>query len=113
VERHLSSNILPCARLVGRGDSDVYASFVDDRGIRHSVDVKAETLFEAAAAGIAIFKQDESGEDVALGTPFDVEVRAPAVRHQLTMMQIRRWCDGVAMSPDEVLKRNRVRALLK
>jgi len=27
-------------------------------------------------------------------------------------MQIRRWCDGVAVSPDEVLKRNRVRSLI-
>jgi hypothetical protein len=88
-------------------------SFVDYRGIRHSIDVTAETLFEAAAAGIAILNKDEWGEGVGPGTPVYVEVRAPAVQHQLTLMQIRRWCDGVAVSPDEVLKRKRVRALIE
>jgi hypothetical protein len=32
--------------------------------------------------------------------------------HRVTQNQIRRWCDGVAVSPDELLKRQRVRSLL-
>jgi hypothetical protein len=88
-------------------------SFVDYRGIRHSVDVTAETLFEAAAAGAALLKRQDWGEPIASGTPLDVEVRAPAVTHRLTLAQIRQWCDSVAVSPDEVLRRRRVRALLE
>lgn len=88
-------------------------SFVDYRGIRHSVDVTAETLFEAAAAGIAAMNQSEWCEGIGPGTPVDVEVRAPAVKHQLTLLQIRRWCDHVAVSPDETIKRKRVKALIE
>jgi hypothetical protein len=30
----------------------------------------------------------------------------------VSIAQIERWCDGVATSPDEVLKRKRVKALI-
>jgi hypothetical protein len=88
-------------------------SFVDYRGIRHSVDVTAETLYEAAAAGLALLKCEDWGEPIGRGTPIDVEVRGPAVTHRLTLAQIQQWCDGVAVSPDEVLRRRRVRALIE
>jgi hypothetical protein len=38
-------------------------------------------------------------------------VREPPTRC-LSVVQIRRWCDGVAVSPDEVLKRKKVKELL-
>ena len=49
---------------------------------------------------------------IAPGTELDVQVREPATSHRLTVQQIRRWCDGVAVSPDETLKRRRLRQLL-
>jgi hypothetical protein len=58
-------------------------------------------------------EQGEWGEGVGPGTPVDVEVRAPAVKHQLTLMQIRRRYNGVVVSPDEVLKRQPVRTLIE
>lgn len=88
-------------------------SFVDYRGIRHSVDVTAETLYEAAAAGIAALKREDWGEPIAPGTPIEVQVREPVVTHRLTLAQIRQWCEGVAVSPDEVIKRQRVRGLIE
>jgi hypothetical protein len=45
-------------------------------------------------------------------TELTVMVKNPETRHTLTPQQIRRWCDGVAVSPDEVLKRRRVRTLI-
>jgi hypothetical protein len=39
-------------------------------------------------------------------------MKNPETKHTVTAIQIRRWCDGVAVSPDEVLKRNRVRSLI-
>jgi hypothetical protein len=41
-----------------------------------------------------------------------VAVKNPETIHRVTQHQIRRWCDGVVVSPDELLKRQRVRALL-
>ena len=81
-------------------------------GIRHSVDVTAETLYEAAALALSVFRESEWADQIAPGTELRVTVKAPETAHSVTAMQIRRWCDGVAVSPDEVLKRNRVRALI-
>lgn len=35
------------------------------------------------------------------GTELEIQVREPATSHRLTVGQIQRWCDGVAVSPDE------------
>jgi hypothetical protein len=49
---------------------------------------------------------------IAPGTELEVQVREPATCHRLTVQQIRRWCDGVAVSPDETLKKRRLKQLL-
>jgi hypothetical protein len=49
---------------------------------------------------------------IAPGTPIEITVREPATTHTVSLSQIRRWCDGVAVSPDEVLKRKRVKELI-
>jgi hypothetical protein len=33
-------------------------------------------------------------------------------RHRITVQRIHRWCDGVAVSPDETLKKRRLKQLL-
>jgi hypothetical protein len=40
------------------------------------------------------------------------EVGEPATCHRLTVQQIRRWCDKVAVSPDETLNKRRLKQLL-
>jgi hypothetical protein len=52
------------------------------------------------------------GRRIAPGTELEVQVREPATCHRLTVLQIRRWCDGVAASPDETLKKRRLKQLL-
>jgi hypothetical protein len=88
-------------------------SFIGPTGIRHSVEVVAETLYEAAALGLRVFHQTGWADGVAPGAKIEVQVREPATTHTVTVQQIRRWCDGVAVSPDEVLKRRKVKELLE
>jgi hypothetical protein len=52
------------------------------------------------------------GHAIAPGTELEIKVREPATCHRLTVQQIRRWCDGVAVSPDETLKKRRLKQLL-
>jgi len=49
---------------------------------------------------------------IALGTELEIQVREPATSHRLTVRQLQRWCDGVAVSPDETLKKRRLKQLL-
>jgi hypothetical protein len=87
-------------------------SFSGERGVRHSVEVTAETLYEAAATALSVFRQSEWADTIWPNTELHVAVKNPETIHSLTQNQIRRWCDGVAVSPDELLKRQRVRLLL-
>jgi hypothetical protein len=87
-------------------------SFVGSAGVRHSVDVTAESLYEAAATGISRLRQDGWVDQIALGTRLEVQVREAPTMHCVSVMEILRWCDGVAVSPDEVLKRRKVKELL-
>jgi hypothetical protein len=49
---------------------------------------------------------------VGSGTHLTIEVTSPVTVHSVTVAQIRRWCDGVAVGPDEVLKRKKICDLL-
>ena len=89
-------------------------TFTDNRGIKHSVDVVAESLFEAAVLGVQVLRKDGWIEG-ALGpaAKIDVEVREPATKHTVTMQQIERWLTGATISPNERVKKDRLRALLR
>ena len=87
-------------------------SFTGPSGIRHSVDVTAESVYEAAALGVAALKKSGWVDVVARGTEIDVQVREPATSHRITVQQIHRWCDGIAASPDETLRKRRLKQLL-
>ena len=87
-------------------------SFTGPSGVRHSVEVAAESIYEAAALGVAALKNSRWTDAIAPGTELEVQVREPATRHRVTVQQIRRWCDGIAVSPDETLKKRRLKQLL-
>ena len=87
-------------------------SFTRPSGVRLSVEVSAESIYEAAALGVSALKNSGCTDEVAPATELEVQVREPATSPWLTIQQIRRWCDGVAVSPDETLKKPRLKQLL-
>ena len=62
-------------------------SFTDVRGIKHTADVEAESLYEAAVQGIRRLNQDPWIERIGPGTKLEIEVREPAVTHALSAEQ--------------------------
>ena len=82
-------------------------------GISHFVEVEAETLYEAAALGLARLKADGWVEGLGPGTRLEIEVREPATHHSLTVSQLQKWINGTTSSPAETLKRSRLRHLLQ
>jgi len=88
-------------------------SFTGPSGIRHSVEVTAESVYEAAALGVSTLKKCGWVDVVAPGTELEIQVREPATMHRISVRQIHRWCDGVAVSPDETLKKRRLKELLR
>jgi hypothetical protein len=84
----------------------------DIRGVRHTADVTAESLYEAAALGLAALKHDGWNGQMGPATRIDVRVQEPAITHQLTVQQIERWLDGATVNPTETLKKQKLRSLL-
>jgi len=87
-------------------------SFADVRGVRHTVEVQAESLFEAAILGVRTFKGDPWIEHVGPATVLDIEVREPAAKHAITMMHVERWLEGASTSPNEEVKKAKLKDLL-
>jgi hypothetical protein len=87
-------------------------SFTDTRGIRHAVEVQAESLFEAAILAVRVFRKSEWVDHVGAAMRLDVEVRPPATKHTITLMQVQRWLEGAVTSPNELVKKTKLKELL-
>src|SRR4051812_44019153 len=87
-------------------------SFKDARGVRHSVDVEAESLYEAAVMGVTRLRQDPWTEQVGDATVLDVEIREPATKHSISMQQVERWLGGATTNPNEAMKKAKLKMLL-
>ena len=84
-------------------------SYLDTEGLRHTVEVEAESLYEAAVVAVRTFRQHacEPGEVSKL----EVEVRS-SVTHTITLRKIHNWLNGGAKSPREAVMKEKLRALL-
>jgi hypothetical protein len=87
-------------------------SFTGPSGVFHSVEVSADTLYEAAIIGFRLLKKDGWVDPIAPGTRLEIQVRQPATTHTVSLAQLRRWVEGVAVSPDETLWKRRLKTLL-
>jgi hypothetical protein len=82
-------------------------SFIGPSGVRHSVEVSADSLCEAAIVGFSLLKQDGWADPIAPGTRLDIQVRHPATTHSVSLAQLRGWVEGIAVSPTRAsLERN-------
>lgn len=87
-------------------------SLTDSQGIKHTVEVTADSLFEAAAMALAVFKKDGWTDPVGSAARLEVQVREPAVTHTVSVLQIQRWLQGATPSPNERVRKDKLRALL-
>ena len=79
------------------------------RDIEHTIDVTAETLYEAIAAALAALQQDSWVEEIAQGlNTVSVLVQQPPVKHEVKMKDFLSWLGRPGGSPAEVALRERV-----
>jgi len=88
-------------------------SFTDSEGIRHSVEVTAGTLYEAAALAIGEFRRCGFTSDApGPATRLTVAVQAPVTSHEVRVGKIEAWLQGASKSPNEQALKVRLRELL-
>ena len=89
--------------------SKCFVSYLDTDGIRHSVEVEAGSLYEAAALGMKAFKDHEL-EPAGL-TQLEVEIRT-SITHSLTVKQFEQWLARPGRAPRDIVEKDRLKSLL-
>jgi hypothetical protein len=84
-------------------------SFVDGKGTRHTAEVVADSLFEAALSGLKAISEGW-GEEPDLGTAISVSIVPP--EHIVTLRQIRTWIEKGSGTPKDMALRHRLKDLL-
>ena len=85
-------------------------SFNGPDGIRHSVNVQAQTLYEAVVLAIRAFREHDCAPGVA--SQLDVEARSPSVTHTVSMAKVQAWLASSAKSPSDKIMKERLKGLL-
>ena len=85
-------------------------SFSGPDGIRHSVNVQAESLYEAVVLAIRAFREHECAPGA--GSQLEVEARSPAVTHTVSMAKVQDWLRSSAKSPSDKIMKERLKGLL-
>lgn len=84
-------------------------SYVDTSGIRHQVEVEANTMYEAAALAVRAFK-DHDREPGAV-CQLEVEIRS-SITHTLTVKKLHDWLNGGSKTPSEGVLKDRLRKVV-
>src|ERR1700682_261599 len=85
----------------------------DMEGVSHTVEVTAETLYEAVALGMAAIRTDEWVNGIAHGlNPVKVRVMNVPVEPEVKLMDFTKWLDRGGGSPLEMTERKRIRTIL-
>ena len=87
-------------------------SCTDLRGCEHRVEVTADSLYEAVARGLRVFRENDWNVVItAAVTTISVVVRQPEVEHKVRVQDFERWLESQGRTPAEVSLKSRLREL--
>jgi hypothetical protein len=85
----------------------------DMDGVSHTVEVTAETLYEAVAQGLAAIRSREWVAGIAQGlNVVKVSVADVRVEHEVKLKDFTEWLERRGVSPRDVTQRQKIRAIL-
>jgi hypothetical protein len=85
-------------------------SYSDTDGLRHSVEVDAASMYEAAVLAITVFRRHQCEPKEA--SLLEIEVRS-SITHTVSVRKIRNWLTGGSKAPEEAIVKDRLRQLLE
>jgi hypothetical protein len=85
----------------------------DMEGVTHTVDVTAETLYEAVALGMAAIRTSDWATGIAQGlNTVKVRVTNVPVEHEVALKDFTKWLDKTNGSPREMTDRKCIKSIL-
>ena len=86
----------------------------DVRDGEHSIEVTAETLYEAIAAALWALQQDSWVGEIGEGfTTVTILVQQPPVKHEVKMKDFLSWLNRQGRSPAEVILKQKLEKMGK
>jgi hypothetical protein len=85
-------------------------SYQDNQGIRHSVEVMADTLYEAAVLGL---KALDANQRFTHNVTIDVRVKNPETTHSITGAVLEAWLARPAKNEKEQALKTRSKEVMK
>jgi len=87
-------------------------TYKDLDGVGHSVEVVAESVYEASVLALSALSRHEWIESVGPGTRLDIQIIEPNITHTLLVAQLKQWLDRPPTSPADSMKKRKLRELL-
>jgi hypothetical protein len=87
-------------------------SLTDPGGMKHSVEVQADSLYEAAARGLRMLRNDGWTPHTHGSARIEIEVREPGVTHSIPISRLEAWLHSYAIQPKDFLRKQQLRELL-
>ena len=88
-------------------------SYCDLNGVEHAVEVTADSLYEAVAQGLRVFRENDWIDEVGRGQiTISVAVSHPEVQHKVRIQDFERWLESQGRTPAEMSLKARLRELL-
>ena len=84
-------------------------SFIDFTGIRHSVEIQADSMYEAVAVALESFRDHECSP--GRGSELEVQVLS-SVTHTLSVKKLEDWANLGGSSPRDAILKQRIKAVL-
>lgn len=84
-------------------------SYLDTEGLRHTVEVQAQSLYEAAVLAIRTFREHDCEPGPA--SKLEVEIRTSVI-HTVTPRKLLEWLNGGAKTPREAVIKEKLRRLI-
>ena len=86
----------------------------DVRDVEHSIEVTAETLYEAIATALAALQKDNWVGEIGQGfTTVTVAVQQPPIKHEVKMKDFVSWLGRQGRSPAEVVLKQKLEKILR
>jgi hypothetical protein len=83
--------------------------FDDGTGIRHTVQVNAESVFEAAVLALHSFQT--AGTPPGPAAHLEIAAQPPVVNHSVSVQRVRDWLSSGGKTPKEQALKSRLREL--
>ena len=85
----------------------------DTQGVEHTVQVTAQSLYEAVAQALRAFREDHWSEDPNRGpASVVVTIKQPEVEHRVRIKDFENWLDSAGRSPAEMALKSRLRDII-